>query len=93
MGRGAARAEYVQGTPTQSHTSPSIPVYEEKVRQSDLFVKTVGLKAEDKHSEELCRLVKFESYRRQSDCLTMHIRLSYRKKGKTVGPARQESRT
>jgi len=29
-GRGAARAEDAQGTPTQSHTSPSILVYEEK---------------------------------------------------------------
>ena len=28
FGRGAARAEDAQGTPTQSHTSPSIPVYE-----------------------------------------------------------------
>ena len=29
-GRGAARAEDAQGTPTQSHTSPSILVYEDK---------------------------------------------------------------
>jgi len=28
-GRGAARAEGAQGTPTQSHISPSIPVYED----------------------------------------------------------------
>jgi len=28
-GRGAARAEDAQGTPTQSHVSPSILVYEE----------------------------------------------------------------
>ena len=28
-GRGAARAEDAQGTPTQSHISPSILVYEE----------------------------------------------------------------
>ena len=30
-GRGVARAEDAQGTTTQSHTSPSILVYEEKV--------------------------------------------------------------
>jgi len=30
-GRGTARAEDAQGTPTQSHISPSILVYEEKV--------------------------------------------------------------
>jgi len=29
-GRGAARAEDAQGTPTQSHTSPSILVYEDQ---------------------------------------------------------------
>ena len=29
-GRGATRAEDAQGTPTQSHTSPSIQVYEHK---------------------------------------------------------------
>ena len=28
-GRGAARAEYAHGTPTQSHISPSILVYED----------------------------------------------------------------
>ena len=27
IGRGAARAEDAQGTPTQSHISPSVPVY------------------------------------------------------------------
>jgi hypothetical protein len=31
FGRGAARAEDAQGTPTQSHISPSILVYEEKL--------------------------------------------------------------
>jgi len=30
-GRGAARAEDAQGTPTQSHMSPSILVYEDKL--------------------------------------------------------------
>jgi len=30
-GRGAARADDAQGTPTQSHISPSILVYEDKV--------------------------------------------------------------
>jgi len=30
VGRGAARAENAHGTPTQSHTSPSILVYEEE---------------------------------------------------------------
>jgi hypothetical protein len=30
FGMGAARAEDAQGTPTQSHISPSILVYEEK---------------------------------------------------------------
>ena len=30
IGRGAARAEDAEGTPTQSHISPSLPVYEEK---------------------------------------------------------------
>ena len=30
IGRGATRAEDAQGTPTQSHISPSILVYEEK---------------------------------------------------------------
>ena len=29
-GRGTARAEDAQGTPTQSHISPSIPVHEDK---------------------------------------------------------------
>jgi len=29
-GRGTARAEDAQGTPTQSHISPSILVYEDK---------------------------------------------------------------
>ena len=32
-GRGTARAEDAQGTPTQSHISPSILVYEEKRRE------------------------------------------------------------
>ena len=32
-GRGAARAEDAQGTPTQSHISPNILVYEEKQRR------------------------------------------------------------
>ena len=31
-GRGAARAEDAQGTPTQSHISPSILVYEDTIR-------------------------------------------------------------
>jgi len=31
-GRGAARAEDAQGTPTQSHISPSILVYEDYVQ-------------------------------------------------------------
>ena len=31
FGRGAARADYAQETPTQSHASPSIQVYEEKI--------------------------------------------------------------
>jgi hypothetical protein len=30
LGRGTARAEDAQGTPTQSHTSPSKMVYEDK---------------------------------------------------------------
>ena len=33
-GRGAARAEDAQGTPTQSHMSPSILVYEYKLNSS-----------------------------------------------------------
>ena len=36
-GRGAARAEDAQGTPTQSHISPSILVYEEKPCKIFLF--------------------------------------------------------
>jgi len=32
VGRGTTRADDAQGTPTQSHTSPSILVYEEKKR-------------------------------------------------------------
>jgi len=32
VGRGTARAEDAQGTPTQSHISPSILVYEDKPR-------------------------------------------------------------
>ena len=35
-GRGAARAEDAQGTPTQNHVSPSILVYEEKTRVEGL---------------------------------------------------------
>ena len=34
FGRGAARAEDAQGTPTQSHISPSILVYEENPAMS-----------------------------------------------------------
>ena len=34
-GRGAARAEDAQGTPTQSHISPSILVYEENSYMQD----------------------------------------------------------
>ena len=36
-GRGSTRAEDAQATPTQSHISPSIPVYEEK-KKDDLGV-------------------------------------------------------
>ena len=32
-GRGAARAEDAQGTPTQSHISPSLLVYEDTIEQ------------------------------------------------------------
>jgi len=36
-GRGTARAEDAQGTPTQSHISPSIQVYEENTfKRSEL---------------------------------------------------------
>jgi len=46
VGRGAARAEDAQGTPTQSHISPSILVYEEKiyVQSSTLLVLLQELK-------------------------------------------------
>ena len=40
-GRGAARAEDAQGTPTQSHMSPSILVYEDK-RVSHSHEQTLG---------------------------------------------------
>jgi len=39
-GRGAARAEDAQGTPTQSHISPSILVYEENNQISNCFETT-----------------------------------------------------
>ena len=37
QGRGAARADDAQGTPTQSHISPSIQVYEENTRADSLL--------------------------------------------------------
>ena len=37
-GRGAARAEDAQGTPTQSHISPGILVYEDKHVRADTLV-------------------------------------------------------
>jgi hypothetical protein len=39
-GRGTARAEDAQGTPTQSHTSPSILLYEDKTIKK---MKSVGV--------------------------------------------------
>jgi len=36
-GRGVAKAEDAQGTPTQSHTSPSILVYEDKLEKGIRF--------------------------------------------------------
>jgi len=38
-GRGAARAEDAQGTPTQSYTSPSIHVYEEQRQTLTILVR------------------------------------------------------
>ena len=35
-GRGAARAEHAQGTPTQSHVSPSILVYDDYLGRGDV---------------------------------------------------------
>jgi len=37
FGRGAARAEDAQGTPTQSHTSPSILVYEANLVEMSVY--------------------------------------------------------
>jgi len=41
-GRGTARAEDAQGTPTQSHISPSILVNEEKSREANLCPTRLG---------------------------------------------------
>ena len=38
-GRGAARAEDAQGTPTQSHVPPSILVYEDKRERERCFIE------------------------------------------------------
>ena len=58
-GRGTARAEDAQGTPTQSHISPSILVYEEK------HVKKLGIGAVQQriilyHETLSARTVEFE---------------------------------
>ena len=42
-GRGAARAEDAQGTPTQSHISPSILVYEDNGHCPQVIVPEVGV--------------------------------------------------
>ena len=44
-GRGAARAEDAQGTPTQSHISSSILVYEENIRQGQDLVRAFTSKS------------------------------------------------
>ena len=41
-GRGTARAEDAQGTPTQSHISPGILVYEEKKAQAYQIDRKAG---------------------------------------------------
>jgi len=48
-GRGAARAEDAQGTLTQSHISPSILVYEDKVFAQRLDLEDVSI------SVSICR--------------------------------------
>ena len=48
-GRGAARAEDAQGTPTQSHISPSVLVYEEKRR---VTLRRVGQLGPDLRSQQ-----------------------------------------
>ena len=40
-GRGAARAEDAQGTPTQSHISPSILVYEEQIEMIKSVIRQI----------------------------------------------------
>ena len=41
-GRGAARAKDAEGTPTQSHISPSILVYEEKNTAKPLGIRSTS---------------------------------------------------
>ena len=41
-GRGTTRADDAQGTPTENHTSPSIQVYEDSSRLTDLGLLITG---------------------------------------------------
>ena len=45
-GRGTARAEDAQETPTQSHISPSILVYEDSKEEEDIYSAAVGAPSE-----------------------------------------------
>jgi len=56
-GRGTTRAEDAQGTPTQSHISPSILVYEDKkgLRMSARVMSGGTLRSGRSHTTRRCR--------------------------------------
>ena len=70
-GRGTTRAEDAQGTPTQSHISPSIPVYEDIIRfraKTCAWVSGVGLREQgDGFTVEGCSGSEAGSYLRLID--------------------------
>ena len=76
VGRGAARAGHAQGTPTQSHISPSILVYEDKT----IEIVQDGQKDREVGGEEECEATQhlrcWESANRAST-LTLQVYLAH----------------
>jgi len=66
--RGTTRVEDAQGTPTQSHISPSIPVYEEKTGgESPRRTKYLAWGSALKAWEFECRVQEMASYNAHAD--------------------------
>jgi len=59
-GRGTTRAEDARGTPAQSHTSPSILVYEDD--HVSMFSKQVGMSGNDAGSKQVGVIVRPSYY-------------------------------